>query len=269
MDLESEYNNRARVPEHTEIIADWQRRAAKYRASVGGECNQEYGDDERHRCDVFRTRGDSGHAMAVFIHGGYWQGLDKSYFSHMAQGLDVHGISMAVPSYRLCPQVHVSDIIDDMRQFCVWLWQRHKRHLVVCGHSAGGHLAAVMVATDWEEFDAPDDLVFGGLGISGIYDLRPLIATNLNKALKLDDASARAASPLLWPSPRDSTFEAWVGGDESDEFLRQSHTLAASWLGSGVRAKSVVQEGANHFTIVGALADPASAMTKALANMCR
>lgn len=269
MDLEAEYNNRARVPEHVDILADWERRAKKYRASAGGELELAYGDHERQRCDLFRTREDDGHTLAVFVHGGYWQGLDKSSFSHMAQGLEVHGISMAVPSYRLCPQVHVRDIIDDIRQVCVWLWKRHKRHLVICGHSAGGHLAAAMLATDWEKHQAPAGLVRAGLGISGLYDLRPLIATGLNKALKLDDASAREASPLLWPSPRGLRFEAWVGGAESNEFLRQSHTLAAAWSGAGVIAKSVVQGNDNHFTVVAPLADPASEMTNALANLCQ
>jgi arylformamidase len=269
MDLESEYNNRARVPEHVDIIADWQRRAEKYRASAGGECDLEYGPDERHRCDVFRTRGDSGHAMAVFIHGGYWQGLDKSFFSHMAQGLEVHGISTAVPSYRLCPKVQVSDIIDDVRALCLWLWARHKRHLVICGHSAGGHLAAAMLATDWSQHDAPGDLVLAGLGISGVYDLRPLITTSLNTALKLEEASAMAASPILWPAPKGERFEVWVGGDESPEFIRQTLSLEACWKGAGATVGSVVAEGHNHFTVVAPLADPASNLTNALADMCR
>lgn len=269
MDLEAQYNNRARVPEHADIIADWQRRAQKYRASAGGECDLAYGPDERQRCDVFRTRDDSGEAMAVFIHGGYWQALDKSYFSHMAQGLEVHGISMAVPSYRLCPAVRVSDIVDDMRQLCAWLWRRHKRHLAVCGHSAGGHLAAAMVATDWSRYEAPNDLVVAGLGISGIYDLRPLIPTTINAALKLDEAAASAASPLNWHAPAGRRFEAWFGGDESAEFRRQSDTLAACWSGTGVAAKSVALDGHNHFTVIAALADPASAMTNALTDMCR
>ncbi len=269
MDLEAEYNNRARVPEHGEIIAGWADRARRHRDSAGGEFDLSYGPHERHVCDIFRTRGDGGEAMAVFIHGGYWQALDKSFFSHMALGLEVHGMGLCIPSYRLCPQVHVHDVIDDMRALCLWLWQRHKRPLVVCGHSAGGHLAAAMLATDWREHDAPDDLVRAGLGISGLYDLRPLIGTSINGALRLDDSSARAASPLLWPSPKGTRFEAWVGGDESAEYHRQSNSLSACWQGAGVAAKCVVADGANHFTVIAPLADPASAMTNALADLCR
>ncbi|MGI9462996.1 MAG: alpha/beta hydrolase [Aestuariivirgaceae bacterium] len=269
MDLEIEYNNRARVPEHVKILAQLEQHAEQYRQSAGGECDLAYGPADRHRCDIFRSKEDTAHCMVVFVHGGYWQGLDKSSFSHMARGLEIHGIGTAVPSYRLCPDVTVGEIIDDIRQVCVWLWNRHKRHLVVAGHSAGGHLAAAMVATSWAEHGAPDDLVRAGFGISGVYDLRPLIATSLNGKLHLDDASARTASPLLWPAPVNGRFEAWVGAEESPEFLRQSKTLAACWSGAGARAKYVEAPLHNHFTIVQALGDPASDMTQALSGLCQ
>ncbi len=269
MDLELEYNNRARVPEHVKILADWKQHAAQFRASAGGECDLPYGGDARQCCDVFRSKEDTAHCMVVFVHGGYWQALDKSSFSHMARGLEIHGIGTVIPSYRLCPDVSVLEIIEDIRQVCVWLWRRHKRHLVVAGHSAGGHLAAAMLATNWETYDVPDDLVRAGFGISGLYDLRPLIPTTINQALHLKDSTAREASPLLWPTPSGGRFEAWVGGDESPEFLRQSKTLATSWSGAGVKAKYVEQPGSNHFTVVEALGDPATEMTQALAQMCQ
>lgn len=269
MDLETEYNNRARVPEHVDILSGLQRQAEHYRDCAGGEYDLAYGDDERHRCDIFRSKDDTAQCMAVFVHGGYWQTLDKNSFSHLARGLEIHGVATAMPSYRLCPNVCIPDIIEDIRKACVWLWNRHKRHLVVAGHSAGGHLAAAMLATEWEAYDAPDDLVRAGFGISGVYDLRPLIPTSLNKALKLSDASALAASPLMWPTPQGTCFEAWVGADESPEFLRQSQTLAACWSGAGAKAKYVELAGTNHFTVIEPLGDPASEMTQDLARLCR
>lgn len=269
MDLEKEYNNRARVPEHVEILEDLKQHAEHFRASAGGEYDLPYGSDERQKCDIFRSKEDTAHCMVVFVHGGYWQALDKNSFSHMARGLEVHGIGTAIPSYRLCPHVTITDIVEDIRQVCVWLWNRHKRHLVMAGHSAGGHLAAAMLATNWESYDAPDDLVRAGFGISGVYDLRPLIATSLNKALQLNDASARAVSPLLWEAPTDARFEAWVGGEESPEFLRQSKTLAACWSGAGARAKYVELPQTNHFTVIQPLGDPAMQMTQDLARLCQ
>ncbi len=268
MDLEAEYDNRARVPEHPEIIEAWQTHASHFRASAGGELDVPYGSDERHVCDIFRSKEETAKTMVVFIHGGYWRTFDKSYFSHMARGLEIHGVGTAIPSYRLCPAVAVTDIIDDMRRFCVWLWNRHKRHLVVAGHSAGGHLAACMVATDWSAYDAPDDLVRAGFAISGLYDLRPLIATSLNETLHLNDASARAASPLLWPTPADQRIEVWVSEHDSPEFNRQSRSLAACWAGAGARTKFVEIPGRNHFNAADGLGDPASDITNALAGLC-
>ncbi len=268
MDLELEYNNRQRVPEHPAIFAAWAADAAQFRDAAGGELGLAYGPHARHKADIFRSKEDHGGAHAVFIHGGYWQKFDRSDFSHMAQGLEFHGIPMAVPSHRLCPEVSVADVIADMQRFCLWLWERSGRHLVVAGHSAGGHLAACMAATDWEALGGPAHLVTGALGISGLYDLRPLIPTGINKALKLDAETALAASPLCWPAPKGVRFEAWVGGEESPEYLRQSLSLEAAWLGSGLECSSVIAEDENHFTVIAALTRPDSAMTLALAALC-
>lgn len=268
MDLEVEYSNRARVPEHPAIFAAWKADAAHFRAAAGGELGLAYGPHARHKADIFRSKEDQGGAHAVFIHGGYWQSFDRSDFSHMAQGLEFHGIPLAVPSHRLCPEVSVAEIIADLQQFCLWLWERSTRRLVVAGHSAGGHLAACMAATDWEALGGPAHLVTAGLGISGLYDLRPLIPTSINNAVKLDAASALAASPLTWPAPHGVRFEAWVGGKESPEYLRQSVSLEAAWLGTGLECKSVIAKGENHFTVIAALTRPDSAMTMALAQLC-
>jgi arylformamidase len=250
------------------IIAGWEADAAQFRDAAGGELGLSYGPHERTRTDIFRSKEDHGGAHAVFIHGGYWQNLDRAYFSHLAQGLEFHGIPMAVPSYPLCPQVSVADIVADMQRFCLWLWKRSGRRLVVAGHSAGGHLAACMAATEWPALGGPARLVTGGLGISGIYDLRPLIPTSINKALKLDEKTARAVSPLCWPAPHGVRFEAWVGGQESPEYLRQTTSLEAAWRGSGIECSSVVADGSDHFTVVAPLAQPESPMTLALAALC-
>ncbi len=269
MNLEAEYNNRARVPEHPELLAGFQRDAATFRDAAKSELDLAYGDHQRHLLDMFWPETDRGGPVVVFIHGGYWQALDKNSFSHMARGVSVSGMPVAVPSYRLCPDVQVADIISDLHRACIWLWRKYQRKLVVAGHSAGGHLAAAMVATDWSGQQAPDDLVRAGLGISGIYDLRPLIATSVNDKLGLDDQSACEASPLLWTSPAGRTFEAWAGGDESPEYLRQSQTLAACWSGCGVNCRYAVEAGTNHFTVISALGRPDSSMTRALTGLCR
>ena len=267
MDLEAEYNNRARVPEHPDIIAGWLSDAAAFREAAGGEFDIAYGEHPRHKLDVFRSKEDQAGPLALFIHGGYWMSFDKDHFSHMARGLEYHGVPVAVPSYRLCPEVRIGDIIEDVRRCCLFLWQRYARKLVIAGHSAGAHLAAAMLATDWKARDAPEDLVRAGLGISGVYDLRPLIPIAVNGVIRLDDAQARSASPLLWPTPT-GIFETWVGGAESEEFRRQSRSLAAAWQGAGVDASYREAPGANHFTVIAPLAQPDSALTRGLAQLC-
>src|SRR5262249_52914501 len=150
IDYEAEYNNRARVPEHPGVMAGWGKDAADYRAQHPPRLLR-YGSGERHRIDLFTGTSDG--PIVVFIHGGYWQALDGSSFSHCARGLNAHGISVAVPTYDLCPAVSVGDIVTQMRMAGREL-ANLGQPLVVSGHSAGGHLAACMLATDWTAFDA-------------------------------------------------------------------------------------------------------------------
>jgi len=268
IDYEAEYNNRARVPEHGALIAGWARDAEVYRASRPQALRRlRYGPGPRHGIDLFAARGEG--ALVVFIHGGYWQALDGSFFSHIAAGLNAYGIDVAIPSYDLCPQISVEDVIDQMRRAAREL-ARLGRRLVVSGHSAGGHLAACLMGTAWRDIDPalPADLVQAVYSISGLFDLEPLVGTSINQALGLDRASARRASPLYWPAPLHGRLDAVVGADESAEYLRQSRAIVDAWGRPGLSTRFAEIGGANHFTAIAPLADPGSAMTlrlKALA----
>ncbi len=269
MNLDIEYDNRARVPQFQEILDQWQREARQYRDTADCQLDIAYGDHERQKTDVFGYKKDDKKPLVVFIHGGYWQALGRETFSHVASGLNQRGFGVLLPSYQLCPAASIDDIITDLRLLCAWAWREFERKLVVTGHSAGGHLAAAMVATDWAGFDLPDNLVNAGLGISGLYDLRPLMATKLNETLGLDEPSARKTSPLLWPTPIGKRFEAWVGGNESAEFIRQSDTVAACWSGAGALTHSVKAPNKNHFTVIGDLTDAHSDMTNMIVELAR
>jgi arylformamidase len=267
IDFEAEYNNRASVPEHPSLIAGWARDAQAWRESRQNSYHTiSYGPGARNTIDVFpsREQGD----IAVFIHGGYWQALDGSFFSHLAAGLNAHGVSVAIPSYDLCPQVSVDDIIAQMRMAAREL-ARLGRRLVITGHSAGGHLAACLMATDWRSIDAalPDDLVKAAYTISGLFDLGPLVKTSINNALGLDAAAARQASPLFWPPPPHGSLDAVVGGDESAEYFRQSRTIVDAWGRAGIATRFAEVSGANHFTAIAPMADPRSPMTLRLAEL--
>jgi arylformamidase len=274
IDYEVEYNNRARVPEHPEIFARWAREAENYRADTlkQGRAQLElpYGDSPRQVVDLFFPQAGEKAPLALFIHGGWWRSLDSSMFSQTARGLNAHGVAVAVTGYDLCPNVSIADIIEQMRRVCAFLWQRFERRLFVYGHSAGGHLAAALVATDWPSLypKAPADLVPAGYAISGVFDLTPMTGISVNQDLRLDDAAARAVSPVFWPVPAGRIFDAVVGGLESSEFKRQSRAIVGAWQG---RAQTRYEEiaGTNHFTVVDALADPASAMVARVAEMAK
>jgi arylformamidase len=265
IDYEVEYNNRARVPEHPALIAGWARDAEAWREREGFHTIA-YGSGARHSIDVFPSRNEG--AMVVFIHGGYWQALDGSFFSHLAAGLNAHGVSVAIPSYDLCPQVSIEDIIAQMRMAAREL-ARLGRRLVVSGHSAGGHLAACLMATDWRSIDPalPLDLVRAAYTISGLFDLGPLVRTSVNNALGLDEAAARRASPLFWPPPSHGILDALVGADESAEYHRQSKMIVDAWSRANIETRFAEVPGANHFTAIAPLADPSSPMTQRLLEL--
>jgi arylformamidase len=273
VDYEVEYNNRARVPEHLEIFARWQRDAAAYRDRMKTEENAElglaYGTSPRQKVDLFFPDATGHTPLALFIHGGYWRSLDAATHSHVAAGLNARGIAVAVAGYDLCPEVTIGQIINQIRTACLFLWRRFGQRLMVYGHSAGGHLAACMVATDWKRLDpkAPIDLVPAGYSISGLFDLTPLIKTAMNVDLRLDDTEVARISPMHWPVTRGRAFDAVVGGQESSEFLRQSHIITDNWRQRGIETRYEEVPGANHFTVVDPLSDPNSAMTARCAEL--
>ena len=244
--LEAEYNNRAKVPAHPAVIAGWARDAAAFReAHPEAELGVAYGPSARQAVDVFRPGGAA--KLALFIHGGYWQGLDRSFASHLAGGLLAHGVGTAVAGYDLCPQVRLGDIVEQVRQAARMLRDRYGRLDLAIGHSAGGHLAAMLLA---------DGLVEAALPVSGLFDLRPLVATSINGALGLDEAEAWWLSPLARTRPAGRLF-AVVGGEEGREYTWQSRSIAEAW-GGGWESLP----GHDHFSIVGGLAEPGSALVR-------
>ena len=265
IDYEVEYNNRARIPEHPALFAAWARDAAAYR---GGHAPRviSYGAGPRNKIDFFAGENDG--PIVVFIHGGYWQAFDSSFFSHLAGGLNAHGIGVAIPSYDLCPDVTVEEIIRQMRMAAREL-ARAGRPLVISGHSAGGHLAACLLATDWPAFDASllQDLVIAAYSISGLFDLGPLVETSINKPLHLDFTTARAASPLFWKPPARGSLDAVVGETESAEYFRQSHAIVDAWGATGLATRFATVPGANHITAIAPLADPDSPMVARLKEL--
>ena len=261
-----EYNNRVLFPDHPQVLARWAEKSARTRSSMICYLDRQYGESPGETLDIFPARKGDGTCM-MFIHGGFWRALDKQDFSFLAPALVDSGISLVVVNYDLCPKVSVETIVQQMLRASGWLWKHAEDYgmdqdrLYVSGHSAGGHLAAMMMAALWPVYDKdlPRDLYKGGLAVSGVYDLRPLVQVDwLNTDLHLDEASALKLSPAFLPPATRAPVVAAVGGLESSEFKRQNALLATRWK-SAVAAE-ITMPGLNHFTVMDALCNQSSTL---------
>jgi arylformamidase len=264
--LSRHYNNRELVPEHPQFLARWTEASARARNSMKAQLDLRYGDMPGETIDVFPAKNGDGSCM-LFIHGGYWRSLDKKDFSFLAPAWVDAGVTLAVVNYDLCPRVGMAEIVRQMLRASRWLWLNAEKHaidrerLYVSGHSAGGHLTAMLMCALWPQFDArlPKALFKGGLAISGIYDLRPLMEVDfLQSDLCLDPALALRLSPAFLPTSTRVPVMTSVGADESPEFLRQNALLGERW--KSVFAGDIPMPGKNHFSVMDGLADPSSAL---------
>jgi len=260
------YNNRELVPDHAQYFARWAEGSQRARGTMTCHLDLRYGEAPGETLDLFPARKGDG-SCVMFIHGGYWRSLDKRDFSFLAPTFVAGGISLAVVNYDLCPKVSMDEIVRQMLRASRWLWLHAEDYgmdqdrLYVSGHSAGGHLTAMLMCAQWPTFDRqlPKDLWKGGLAISGLYDLRPLVAVEwLNVDLRLDEAAALRLSPAFMPPATRAPVMTCAGGDESSEFLRQNALLGERWRGAF--AGDVSMPGKNHFSVIDALADAQSAL---------
>ena len=268
-----QYNARAMIPDHSRIFERWKTRSREARAQLPGRLDIPYGATPAETLDIFPSEGKS-EALLVFIHGGYWRSLDKGDFSYLAPALNRCGVTLALPNYALCPEVGIEDIVKQTLLAIAWLWHYGARYgvnpgrLYVAGHSAGGHLTAMMLAARWTAYmpALPYNLVKGGLAISGIYDLEPLAhAPFVNQDLRLDQSMARRLSPVAIPPATTAPLYTAVGGEESDEFKRQNALIARTWRYAF--AGDIPMPGHNHLTVVEELANPGSALFNAALGM--
>jgi arylformamidase len=273
--LSREYNNRELFPDHPRHFARWSESSARTRSSMTCYLDRAYGASPGETLDIFPSRKGDGSAL-LFIHGGYWRSLDKRDFSFLAPAWVDAGVSLVVVNYDLCPSVSVERIVQQMLAASVWLYRHAEQYgmdedrLYVSGHSAGGHLAAMMLAALWPVIDRslPKDLYKGAIAVSGVYDLRPLVQVDwLQGDLRLDDESALKLSPAYLPPATRAPLALAVGGLESSEFKHQNALLAQRW--KPVLAASIAMPGTDHFTVIDGLADQANALFAGAKRMMR
>jgi arylformamidase len=260
--LDRMYNNRDLVPEHAEHFRRWAALSADVVRSQPRELDIRYGGGSNEHLDVFP--GGDGAPVVVFIHGGYWRALDKRDHSFVAPAFTAAGACVVVPNYALCPEVTIPQITMQMVHALAWTFRHAARYggdprrITVVGHSAGGHLAAMLLACDWPVYgkDLPANLVKNALSISGLYDLEPIMHTPfLKESLRLTAADARKASPALLPAPAQGTLYTVAGAQESEEFLRQNESIRKAWGAQRVPVCEALP-GLNHFSVLEAVAQP-------------
>lgn len=264
-----QYNARAGIPDHPQIFTRWQKESALVRRTQAGLLDLPVGPATKERLDFYPAH-RAGAPLLVFIHGGWWRSLDKSDFTFIVPGYRQAGFNVALTNYTLAPEATIDEITLQQLRALSWLYRNADRlefdrnRIVIAGHSAGGHLAAMMLAAIWPAHaaDLPQGLIKGGVLMSGLYDLAPVChADFVNVDLQLDEARALKLSPAYMPQSHPAPFITAVGDLESDEFKRQTALIGSQWH-TGFR-KEIPLHGLNHLTICDAFGDPTHPLFKA------
>lgn len=269
VDWDDAYANAPHIQGGAEYPAQYEAKAAAFRERMEGEGRAEldiaYGDADREKYDLFRPAGEA-HGLAAFIHGGYWRAFDKSIWSHLAAGAVARGWAVAMPSYTLAPNARISQITRQVGAAIEAAAKQVEGPVTLSGHSAGGHLATRMICRDTPLSKAVSARIRRVVSISGVHDLRPLMMTQLNEMLQLDEAEAIAESPALNRPVAGARLMCWVGGDERPEFLRQNDLLANVWTGLGADASATRAPGRHHFDVIEDLENAESMLSALVAG---
>ena len=275
-ELDAQYNCRAMVPDTEDWIARWVEESVRAREELDCELDVAYGPTEPERLDIFPAAEPDAPVM-VFIHGGYWRSADKEEHSFVAPSFVHEGVTCVTINYALAPSVRMDEIVRQTRAAMAWVYRNAKSfggdpsRIFVSGHSAGGHLSALMLSTEWPDVggDLPPDTVKGGCPISGLYDLEPIRHTYLNADVRLDAAEVERHSPLRRHPLGADWMVVTAGGLESGEFHRLQSELVAKWRGEGLRATVVDAPKLHHFNVVMELAHRESPLFSAVLKEIR
>ncbi len=270
--LDREYDNRAKVRGFAQHLERFAKRSKQARASLPCRLDVRYGPGAAQTLDIFTASAPGPSPVQVFYHGGYWKAMDKSDFAYVAFCQHGLGAATVVVNYALMPAVSMDELVRQCRAALAWVWHNapsfggDRRRIHVSGHSAGGHLVAMLLATDWPRFDAalPSDPIRGACGISGLYDLEPIRLCFLNEELGLSAEEAARNSPVRLERHGPGELLLAVGALEGPEYRRQTMDLADAWAQTGARPSTLVMPGTDHFAIVGLLDDPHSELCGAI-----
>lgn len=261
-DWDDAFANMAHIPGAEVLPATWQEDAAAYRKSGVRVDEIAYGIAPREKFDLIWPE-TTPKGLAVFVHGGFWMRLDKSHWTHFAEGARARGWVVCMPSYTLAPDARIRDMTLQIGAAIAKAADMVSGPVCLSGHSAGGHLVSRMVCHDTPLAATVLARIDCTTSISGLHDLRPLLHTQMNETLGLTLVEARSESAALRLPSGHPKVTAWVGGDERPEFIRQSELLALMWSGFDAAVRLHIDAGHHHFSVIEGLRDAESAITKA------
>lgn len=266
-DWDDAYANGANIAGGERWPGLWVDPARQFRADLEAKgrarLDLAYAEGARNRLDLFLPEGTP-KGLVVFVHGGFWMKLDKSFWSHLAAGPLAHDHAVAMPSYTLCPDIRISGIGREVAKAIELAATEVDGSIRLTGHSAGGHLVTRMICANTPLPQAVRARIANTVSISGVHDLRPMMKTAMNETLAIDGAEAAAESPALLEPMDGARLCCWVGGNERAEFLRQNALLANAWTGLGATTMTVEEPDRHHFNVIDGLADPDHALTRTL-----
>ena len=181
-ELDRAYDQRVWAPNAAEVIARYATASAEVRRRVSRRADVRYGPTEDETLDVFPEASGSAPVL-VFVHGGAWRGGHKDDYSFPAETLVGAGVGYVALNFASTPAARLPEMADQVRRAIAWVHANARSfggdptRLYLCGHSSGGHLAAVALTTDWTALGLPGRAVTGALCVGGMYDLRaPLLS---------------------------------------------------------------------------------------------
>ncbi|MEM1237595.1 MAG: alpha/beta hydrolase [Pseudomonadota bacterium] len=263
-DWDDAFANLAYIAGGDALLDDIAREAAAFRTGVKAEFEVPYGDRERTRFDLFFPEATPPKGLMIFIHGGYWMHTSKSDWSYLAAAALARGYVACFPGYTLAPQALIAEITQEVGLAIAAASTRVQGPIFLAGHSAGGHLVARMVCEDSPLSPTVLSRIKRVMPISGVFDLRPLMKTQMNQTLGLTDASAIQESPVLKRPLPSIPVDLWVGSAERPEFLRQSRLLNLAWQGFDAEISLIEDPDAHHFSVLDGLRDGASPLAERL-----